>query len=91
MEVQAEYKVLVVDLDEDEVVDETFDPLYTREAAISVADARVAIDRDENVTGLGYEVVVHEGEDVFSRAVYWTAHAGDGVVNSGEGAPPWEE
>jgi hypothetical protein len=90
MEVQAEHKVLVVDLDESEVVDETFDPLYSREEAISVAEARVAIDQDENVTGLGYEVVVHEGEDV-SRVVYWTAYVGDGVVNSGEGAPPWEE
>src|ERR687884_693871 len=66
-----EYKVYVVNFNEGSVVDETFDPLYTREEAIRRADEFVASDRNDNSTGLGYEVVVSETERI-SRVVYWT-------------------
>ena len=84
-----EYKVRVVDLGEGEVVDETFDPLYSREEAVRAADDRAAADRGDNASGLGYEVVVARGGDA-SRVIYWAAHTGGGVVDSGTNDPPWQ-
>ncbi len=85
-----EYKIYVVNFSEGAVVDETFDPFYSREEAIRAANDRVAVDRSDNVTGVGYEVVVPESARV-SRVIYWTAHTGNGVVDAGEGEPPWHE
>ena len=84
-----EYKVYVVDLGEGSVVvDETFDPLHTYEEAVDAADGCAAEDRDDDATGLAYEVVALEGGRV-SDVVYWTMHRGGGVVDSGVDVPPW--
>ena len=83
------YKVFVVTFREGSVVDEE-GPFDACEEAIITAEEYAARDRDEKATGLGYEVVAPEHENL-SRKVFWTAHSGDGVVCSGEGLPPWEE
>jgi hypothetical protein len=83
------YRVYVVNFREGLVVDEE-GPFDARDEAISAAEGYAARDRDDRVTGLGYEVVVPVRANL-SQIVFWTAHSGDGVVDSGEGQPPWEE
>ncbi len=83
------YKVWVVTFDQGSVIDES-GPFDTRDGAINTADEYAASDRDENVTGLGYEVLLPKSERI-SRVVYWTAHVGDGAVDTGVGEPPWHD